>query len=479
MRNLVGSRGFARTLLVCTMTLGVAASLPTASARAQSAAEIKQLKEDLQKQKAAMEAERKALDEQRRRLDDALRRVEALEAAEQAPAAGGVKIAPTASLTDEQKKSVANLEIYGFAQVDAIQDFKRVDGNWNATLRPSKIPVVCPGSPGCGNDGETIISAKQSRLGVKGFVPTDLGDFKTQFEFDLFATGDDAGEHNFRLRHAWGSLGPVLAGQTNSLFMDGDVFPNTIDYWGPAGMIFLRNPQIRWTPIDDRDGLTLAVAIEAPGSSVDEGKVAELDPNLDVDDHNEYPDGTVQARYAGDWGHVQGSAIFRGVGFEVITNPGADPSGTKFGWGLSGSAGIHTFGKDRILLQITYGEAIANYFNDGGNDLGPDGNLTDAKTIPSLGWMAYYDRFWNDEWSSSIGFSEHRQSNTNGQADTAFKTGQYFSVNTLWTPIPNFMTGLELLWGQRENNDENDEADSRVQLSFKYNFSGTLYAGAK
>ena len=25
--------------------------------------------------------------------------------------------------------------------------------------------------------------------------------------------------------------------------MDPDVFPNTIDYWGPTGMMFLRNPQ--------------------------------------------------------------------------------------------------------------------------------------------------------------------------------------------------------------------------------------------
>jgi hypothetical protein len=43
-------------------------------------------------------------------------------------------------------------------------------------------------------------------------------------------------------------VGPLLAGQTNSLFMDGDVFPNTIDYWGPAGMVFYRNVQLRWTP---------------------------------------------------------------------------------------------------------------------------------------------------------------------------------------------------------------------------------------
>ena len=34
-------------------------------------------------------------------------------------------------------------------------------------------------------------------------------------------------------------------GQSYSNFMDIDVVPNTIDYWGPGGMVFVRNPQLR------------------------------------------------------------------------------------------------------------------------------------------------------------------------------------------------------------------------------------------
>jgi len=25
--------------------------------------------------------------------------------------------------------------------------------------------------------------------------------------------------------------------------------PNTIEYWGPTGMVFFRNVQVRWTPV--------------------------------------------------------------------------------------------------------------------------------------------------------------------------------------------------------------------------------------
>ena len=35
-----------------------------------------------------------------------------------------------------------SLELYGFAQVDVVQDFNRVDPSWDATLRPSKIPTT-------------------------------------------------------------------------------------------------------------------------------------------------------------------------------------------------------------------------------------------------------------------------------------------------------------------------------------------------
>src|SRR3954454_15042551 len=35
-----------------------------------------------------------------------------------------------------------NLELYGFVQTDAIQDFDRVHPDWDATLRPSRIPTI-------------------------------------------------------------------------------------------------------------------------------------------------------------------------------------------------------------------------------------------------------------------------------------------------------------------------------------------------
>ena len=68
-------------------------------------------------------------------------------------------------------------------------------------------------------------------------------------------------------------------GQYYTNFMDIDVFPNTLDYWGPSGMTFLRNPQLRVTPLQ-RDGMSLAFSWELPYSAIDTGKVADVDPSL-------------------------------------------------------------------------------------------------------------------------------------------------------------------------------------------------------
>ena len=127
------------------------------------------------------------------------------------------------------------------------------------------------------------------------------------------------------------------------------------------------------------------------------------------------------------------------------------------------------FGTDRLVGAFVYGHGIASYMNDGGVDLAPTASLK-AEAVESLGWFAYYDHYWNERWSSSIGYSEHRQSNTGGQFDDAFKRGRYASANLLFYPVKNVTTGAELLWGERENNDGSSGDETRLQFSAKYKF---------
>jgi hypothetical protein len=373
---------------------------------------------------------------------------------------------------------LTEFEIYGFAQADLIQGFDgRLDPDWDDAFRPSKIGI----DEQFGSDGQSSISVKQSRFGVKGTMPTGEGvtPLTFKFEFDLFGTGADAGQTTFRLRHAYGEWGPLLAGQTNTLFMDGDVFPNTIDYWGPAGMVFYRNVQIRWTPYKTANS-HFAIAVERPGNDIDSGNLRLIEglEDLQVQNDETLPDLTAQYRFGGERGHLQVAGILRKVGFEVRESS-ADrwSSGSETGWGINVGSSINTVGKDKILLQFVYGEGIASYMNDGGMDLAPAATFNqvavtnvEAEAIPLTGVVAYYDRYWSDRWSSSIGYSYTEVDNTNFQAGDTFNKGEYASVNLLHYPADNLMVGGEFLYGRRTNNDGADGDNMRFQFTVKYNF---------
>ncbi|GAA0646522.1 DcaP family trimeric outer membrane transporter [Brevundimonas lenta] len=370
-------------------------------------------------------------------------------------------------------------EIYGFGQVDFIYDFNRVDPAWEDAFRPSKIPTE---NDAFGSDGQTSISVKQSRLGVRASGEAGGRPYEGRFEFDLFGTGVDAGQTTFRLRHAYGRWGPILAGQTNSLFMDGDLFPNTIDYWGPSGMVFLRNPQIRWI-ITDRPDFYAAVAVEKPGNDIDAGLIRQIDPDLGsgLTNTESLPDATGQVRWQGDGYHAQVSGILRQIGFETIGAPDNEPDGDDLGWGINlGTA--YTMGQGTIRLGAVFGEGIASYMNDGGMDLAPQVTIVgtppgpiditgEGEAVPLFGMTAYLDWAWNEHWTSAIGYSFTEVDNTNFQEASAFHRGQYASANILWTPTPRVMTGAELLWGKRTDNGGATGDDVRIQFSFKVSFT--------
>ena len=370
----------------------------------------------------------------------------------------------------------ARLEISGKTQLDFIQDFNRVDPAWNATLRPSTIPVTCgvgaTSDPGCGKSGESIFSIRQTAISFKGFVPTELGELKTDISLDLFGVGQggSSSSTSFRLLHAWGEIGMFGVGQTESLFMNLDAFPNVLDYWGPVGNVFVRNPQIRFTALN-KSGNKLMFSLESPNAAIDTGKFTAVADGIRA--RTAWPDIVGKYSLDGDKGQVAVAGIVRSLGWETVGTPDNNPSGSKTGWGLNVNGWFNTVGKSRIIGHLVYGEGIASYMNDGGVDLAPSTSvLTTAKaeTVPSLGWYVYYDHYWWDKVSTSIGASTHHQFNSGGQADNAFRQGSYASANVVWYVAKNVMTGGEFLWGKLEHKDGAQGFDRRIQLTAQYKF---------
>jgi hypothetical protein len=257
--------------------------------------------------------------------------------------------------------------------------------------------------------------------------------------------------------------------------MDIDIFPNTVEYWGPPGMVFVRKPQIRWTFVDDARQRG-AIALEDPGSDIDAGDIRELDPALgaSIVPKERFPDLTAHYRFMGNWGHVQLAGIVRSIGYETLGTPGNEPSDDLFGWGLNLTGTFKTGERNKFLIGATYGEGIASYMNDGGVDIAPEGEPgdLDGEAVPLWGFSIYYDHYWNDQYSSSIGYSRTQVDNRSFQSPDAFEFGEYASVNLLYTPAENLLFGIEALYGGRADSDTASGEDYRIQFTAKYSFSG-------
>src|SRR5277367_7199779 len=153
----------------------------------------------------------------------------------------------TAQLQAQDDTSqVRSLEVYGFAMTDMGYNFNQINPAWSDAMRITKLPSYKDQfSP----DGQVFFGVRQSRFGVKGYTQTPLGELTAVFEFDMWGTGTDEGQTTIRPRNYYGELGRVLVGQANTPFMDGDVWPNTAEYWGPSGMVFYRNIQISYAAL--------------------------------------------------------------------------------------------------------------------------------------------------------------------------------------------------------------------------------------
>jgi hypothetical protein len=367
-------------------------------------------------------------------------------------------------------------EIYGFAMLDIGHDFKQIDPSWFDTLRVTKLPSV---EKQFGEDHNTFAGVRQSRLGVRSSTPTGLGDLKTTFEFELFGTGVDAGQTTFRLRHAYGELGSFGAGQTWSPFMDPDVFPNSLEYWGPTGMVFFRNVQVRFMPLTGDN--SFVIALERPGASGDAGLFADRIELQNIRPRFPVPDVTAAYKMSRGWGYVRAAGALRAIKYDDVLEDQFDLSGSATGWGINLSSNLNAGKNDVIRAQLVFGEGIQNYMNDSPVDVGVVRDVNNAvrpvrgEPIPIVGLVLFLDHTWNSKFSSTVGYSRQHNDNTADQAPSAFKTGQYALGNILYYPAPNVMVGSELQWGRRENFSDGFHSDGlKLQVSFKYNFSYKL-----
>src|SRR5689334_3972313 len=186
--------------------------------------------------------------------------------------------------------SDTSVTVGGYAKLDALwsDTSAGVDSVGDQVFNPGLIPVGP--SAGQHKTSQVTMHARQSRLWLGTTTPTSRGELSTYLEGDFFgADGNESSSnsHGFRLRQAYGSLGKLLAGQTWTNLFDERVYPETLDFGGPAGQIFVRQAQVRWTePLGAGDWSVSAENPESvlavPGSATPFRSDADHAPDLTV-----------------------------------------------------------------------------------------------------------------------------------------------------------------------------------------------------
>jgi len=376
-------------------------------------------------------------------------------------------------LTFNLCRAQGSFEIYGHVMTDIGYNFGQMNPQWFDVLRPTQFASF---EDEYAPDGNVYFSVRQTRNGIRYNESTKLGGLKLWFEWELFGVGVDAGQTTFRLRHAYAELGKFGVGQTVSPFMDMDIFPNSIEYWGPNAMIFFRNIQFRYMPIQGDTKLT--IALERPGASADGGLYAEAIALEDVHFRFPVPDLSAEYRQSTSFGYVELGTMLRYIKWDDNSDDLFDLSGSDIGWGLNLSSHIKTGEKGLFKFQLVYGEGIQNYMNGGGVDIGVVNQFNNPRSpirgeaMPVLGGLLFYDITWNEKFTSTIGFATVDVDVTNGQAPSSFQAGDYALANLIYYPWKNVMAGVELQYGKRENFSDGWETDIvKLQFSFKYQFS--------
>jgi len=382
------------------------------------------------------------------------------------------------SFAQEKQNS---FEIYGTTMVDAGYNFNSIDPNWFDVMRPSKLPSY---KNEYGPGGNVFFSVRQTKLGIKSSTQTGLGDLKTQFDFDLVGFGKDLGQTTFHLVNAYGQLGKVGAGQTASVFMDMDVFPTVMDYWGPLSRVFFLNVQLRYVAIET-ESERLMFALERPGATADGGDYANSIELQNVKPVLKLPNITAHYRRTWNWGHIQIAAIAKSIKWKDIDTVAYDLSGSAVGWGGNLSTLIKAGGKIKLKMQAVYGKGIENYIADVTPDVALEsqpGNLNQpfqGTALPAFGFLTFAEIKWSNTLESSVGYSMLEIDNTDMQSGAAFKRGQYGLFNLRYHPKGNLIMAAEYQYGRRDNFFDGFHSNgNKIQLSFEYLFSNKFTEGS-
>ena len=332
-----------------------------------------------------------------------------------------------------------------------------------------QIPV---GNDRLGQHSKSTFHAKESRFWLKSFTPSSWGDINTFMELD-FLSSPETFNYTPRLRHAYGSIGNFLAGQTWTTFLNVAAIADTQDATGPAGaLLYQRQPQLRWTQPFSLAGtpMEFQAALESPRSRLWADPV--LGESRDAYGFNHpngerYPDLIARLNYNPDWGSLSLAAMARQIRY---TKPASTQEAGDWGGAVSLAGKINTVGMDNLRFMLNYGNALGRYgafnaFEDAA--LNANGQL---QLINIYSGMVAYQHWWDKAWRSTLAYGFVSSDQPAFVVGDVTQRAQSVHANLLWSPTLQTTFGLEYIYAERERVDDQSGDLHRLQFSTRFNF---------
>lgn len=392
--------------------------------------------------------------------------------------------------------SDVSLRIGGYAKLDAI-GITGGDRTVGSSDLFNPVAIQTRGTPPTGTapgDPNTRIHGRQTRIFVEASkTDTPFGPARAYVEADFFGpidlgTETASNSSTFRLRHAFGEVGPLLGGQYWSTYSDPTSYPEILDFQGPGAQAFIRQGQVRYTH-NFGGGWMASVAVENPESRnrIGTGPVTGTGAPPAVTGlqvigvgpfaRDTTPDFIGRIRYESPAVNFQLSAVGTRSVAPVATPavpvvPGDDTLG--FGVLAAGQIAIPFFNKkDNFRFQVSYLDGASRYIQDVGGSapsLAYNATLTQFDTIKAWGAFGALQHWWTDMLRTNVVYSFVSINNPAFSGPAVVRETQYATINLLYSPWPDVDLGAEYQYGRRTDTDGRTGQQTRVQGSVIYRF---------
>lgn len=368
------------------------------------------------------------------------------------------------------------IKVGGYVKLDVIYETGATD---SAAPNPRDTPLDGTADS---NRQEFLFDARESRLNFNITDEVEGVKLRGFVEFDFEGGGGNrstTNSHVPRLRHAFaqGTFRngvSLLAGQTWSTFTNPAFFANTIDFNGPAGQVFSRQPQIRLGyPLSPN--LTLDVAAEQPSF---QDRDVPTDPTKF--DPSKFNSNTKQVlpQFVGRlaWAGPQFSAEVAATAGQNKFKFASGVTEDEVNWGVQGSVKV-PLGPLTLQGHVHYLDGINRYANGDFPDavLVTTAGAEEVVNLTSLGFFAggsyqlaqrtMLNAFYaweqvDDEAAKGFGPADPA---TRPIADN--ETLQSIHVNVMHDIVQNWRVGLEWQYNSRELFDGTDGDINKIPRS--------------